>query len=56
MEEGKCSYQGRSQELRVSCLEKSAEAIVAMGNEPQIEIVEDSQSSEGLNVKLFQMQ
>ena len=53
--EGKCSYQGRSQELRVSCIEKSADTILVMGNEPQIEIVEVSQSSEGLNVKLFQM-
>ena len=31
--------------------EKSAEAIVATGNEPRIETVEDSQRSEGLNVK-----
>ena len=31
--------------------EKSAEAIVATGNEPRIETVEDSQRSEGLNVR-----
>ena len=31
--------------------EKSAEAIVATGNEPRIETVEDSQRSEGLNVE-----
>jgi len=31
--------------------EKSAEAIVVTGNEPRIETVEDSQRSEGLNVK-----
>ena len=35
--------------------EKSAEAIVANGNEPSIETVEVSQGSEGLNIKLFQM-
>jgi len=35
--------------------EKSAEAIVGTGNEPRIETVEDSQRTEGLNVKLFQM-
>jgi len=32
--------------------EKSAEAIVATGNEPRIETVEDSQRSEGLNVEV----
>ena len=32
--------------------EKSADAIVAIGNEPRIETVEDSQRSEGLNVRL----
>ena len=32
--------------------EKSAEAIVANGNEPRIETVEVSQGSEGLNVGL----
>ena len=31
--------------------EKSAEAIVATGNEPRIETVEDSQRSEGLNIR-----
>ena len=31
--------------------EKSADAIVAISNEPRIETVEDSQDSEGLNVR-----
>jgi hypothetical protein len=35
--------------------EKSAEAIVANGNEPRTETVEVSQWSEGLNIRLFQM-
>jgi len=53
--EGKCSYQGRPHELRVSCIEKLADTMVEMGNEPWIDTVEDSLHSEGLNVKLFQM-
>jgi hypothetical protein len=36
-------------------LNNTADIIVIIGNEPQTEIVEVSQSSEGLNVKLFQM-
>jgi len=48
LEEGRCSYLGRSHRFaRIG--EKSAEAIVAIGNEPRIETVEDSQGREGLN-------
>ena len=52
MEEGKCSYRGISCQPRVGYGKKSAEAIVVTGNEPQIETVEVSQGSEGLNVRL----
>jgi len=34
---------------------KSAEAIVAIGNEPRIDTVEVSQDSEGLNVELSEI-
>jgi len=53
LEEGKSFYQGRSHQPRVGQGEKSAEAIVAAGNEPRIETVEDSRGSEGLNIKMF---
>jgi hypothetical protein len=35
--------------------EKSAEAIVGIGNEPRTETVEDSQDSEGLNDTLLEI-
>ena len=50
--EGISSYQGRSHEPRVGCSEKSADVIVAGGNEP-IEKSEVSQICEGRNVELF---
>ncbi len=56
LEEGKSSYRGRSWKLGDNYAKKSAEAIVVVGNELQIETVEDSQNSEGLNVKSFQIQ
>ena len=46
--EGKCSYRGRSRILRVLS-EKSAESILASGNELQIETAEASQVGEGRN-------
>lgn len=50
--EGKRSYRGRSLQLRVSEVKKSAEVIVVAGNEP-MERLEASPSSEGLNIGLF---
>jgi len=40
--------------LFIKTKKKSAEVIVVVGNEP-LEKTEVSQSSEGLNIKLFQM-
>jgi hypothetical protein len=37
LEEGKCSYLGRSHRSRVGKDEKSAEVIVVIGNEPSPE-------------------
>ena len=42
----------RSRRPRVGNGEKSAEAILAVCNEPRIDTVEDSQHSEGLNIGL----
>jgi len=53
LEEGKSYYRGRSHRPRGGKGEKSAEAIVVIGNEPRIETVEDSPDSEGLNIKMF---
>ena len=51
--EGYLSYQGRSSSF-FKTKKKSAEVIVVAGNEP-LERTEVSQSSEGLNIELFQM-
>ena len=51
--EGYSSYRGRSSSF-FKTKKKSAEVIVAVGNEP-LERTEVSQNSEGLNIKLFQM-
>jgi hypothetical protein len=51
--EGYSSYRGRSLGF-IQAKEKSAEIIVAVGNEP-LERTEASQSSEGSNIKLFQI-
>jgi len=40
LEEGKCSYLGRSHRSRADKDEKSAEVIVVTVNEPQIDIVD----------------
>jgi len=56
LEEGKSSYRGRSRRPRGGKDERSAEAILAGSNEPRTEIVEDSQSGEGPNITMFQMQ
>ena len=50
--EGICSYLGRSCAVERHC-KKSAEAIVAKGNELLIEIAEVSQIDEGLNIILY---
>jgi hypothetical protein len=55
LDEGESFYRGRSWMLRVNNAKKSAEAIVAIGNEPRIETVEDSPDNEGLNVKQLQI-
>jgi len=55
LDEGRSFYRGRSHRLRVGKDEKSAEAIVVIGNEPRIETVEDSPDNEGLNVKQLQI-
>jgi len=52
LEEGGCSYLGRSQGLTAP--EKSAEAIVPNGTEPLSQSAA-AQVGEGLNVKSFQM-
>jgi len=54
LDEGKSFYQGRSHRPRVGNDEKSAEAIVVGRNEPMNK-AEDSQVSEGLNVKQLQI-
>ena len=55
LEEGKSSYQGIPCQPRDGQGKESAEAIVAIGNEPRIDTAEDSQGSEGLNIKMFQI-
>ena len=54
LEEGKSFYQGRSHCPRVGRSEKSAEAIVVVGNEPMNK-PEVSQGSEGLNDALLKI-
>ena len=56
LDEGICSYQGRSPYTREVKAEKSAEAIVVVEYELRIDTAEDSQINEGLNIKMFQMQ
>jgi len=55
LEEGKCSYQGRSLQSRDDRAEKSAEAIVVVGKRAITDKWRPHGYNEGLNVKLFQM-
>ena len=52
---GKAFTRGYLDNHEFGYVKESAEAIVAIGNEPRMETVEVSQVSEGLNVKQLQM-
>ena len=52
LEEGICSYQGRSPYTREVKAEKSAEVIVVVEYELRIDTAEVSQINEGLNDRL----
>ena len=54
--EGHLPYQGRSHRPRAGKDEKSAEAILVGEYELRIDTAEDSQTNEGPNIKMFQMQ
>ena len=56
LDEGESFYRGRSCESRVGSNKKSADAILVGEYELRTDTAEDSQTNEGQNIEMFQMQ